>query len=272
MTWKKAVLLLTVVIAVILSIVSVRPSNLAELRESVDLQFASSAKLQFERSFPLRGLALSGSWEGPGSAQVWLVGEGKKYLILDTRSVPEVLEFSSFGTRFESSCYESCEIPSLNSEFLVVVLSGPGVLNIDSLHFAVPLDPTGLASCPQCKKIQQSDTPDHSLLTLVLMLVIAVIGAHSLGHYCKNPATKKVLVLIFLGAFIALGGVFGTAVATPTGAVAVVAKQAASVVAALAVIILFMITAAEAVRHKPVDPPKQDVWKELEEVEEKWEK
>ena len=67
-------------------------------------------------------------------------------------------------------------------------------------------------------------------------------------------------------------GVFGVSVASPTAAVAVATKKAASVLAALAVIVLFTIFGAEMLTSKKPDSPRPDVWKELEEVEEEWEK
>ncbi len=272
MTWKKIVLVLTVVIAVIFGLVSVHPANVTELHESANVHLSASAKIPFKHSFALKGLALSGSWEGSGRAQVWVVGEDKRYLVLDTSHIPEVIEFASFGTPFESACLQSCSIPPLNAEYLLVMLSSPGFLTIDSYHIAVPLEPTGLSACPDCKKIYQASTPSHFPLLLVLLLVISVFGSHVFGHYCESSNRKRISLIVFFGSFLVLGGLFGLSIVDPTGSVVMMVKNTASVAAALCVVALFVLAAAEYVGFRQHSPPKADVWKELEEAEEKWEK
>ena len=269
MTWKKAVLVLSVVIVLILTLIAVRPAEVAELREHTDIRLSHSAKVPFQHSFALKGLALSGSWEGSGSAEVWLIGGEKRYLVLDTKSVPAVLEFSSFGTRFDSACTETCSIPPLQADYLLVILSGPGFLTVDSYHMSIPLEPTGFLSYP--KTVFDLPMPNHALFLISLLIFISVIGAHTLGHYCQNPVTKRIVIMVFLGAFIALGSVFGVTLITPTAAFAVVTKQAVSVFAAFVLIALLVLTAYEIIVHKQPGS-KQDVWKDLEDAEEKWEK
>ena len=273
--WKKAVLVLTIVIAVILGIMTVRPSGVqvSEFREQAHVRLSGSDQIPFHRPCLMKGLSLSGSWEGPGFAQVWLLAENdQKFLVMDTRTLPELLELSSFGTQFEGQCLETCSMTPVLPERLVVLISGPGFLSIDEYHFVVPLSPSGLAPCPNCQKVAQADTPNHSTLLMILLLVISVVGAHALGHMTQNPRTKKILIIIFIGGFVALTSVFGVSMAAPTAAVAVVTKQAASVLAALAVIVMFAIFGAEMLTSKKPDGPRPDVWKELEEVEEEWEK
>ena len=270
MIWKKAVLVLTFIFALILGIVSVYPSGVAELQEPANLRLSASAKVPFKHSFPLKGLAVSGTWEGSGRALVWVVGEGKRYLVLDTDSIPDVLEFSFFGSRFENACVDSCSMPALKAETLMVYVSGPGFLTIDSYNMAVPLDATGLALCPNCQRINQTPAPDHFLLSLVLLLVIAVAGSHVLGHYVESVKKKRVLLLIFLSGFLLLGGVFGLALAAPNSNVVLFAKQTASIISAVFMIVLFGIIGVEILAHKQ-DLSKTDVWKDLEEAEEKWE-
>ena len=275
MMWKKAVLVLTVAIAVILGVMNVYPSSVqvSEFSEKAHVRLSGSDQIPFYHPFLMKGLSLSGSWEGPGFAQVWLLAENnQKFLVMDTRTLPEVLEFSAFGTQFEGQCLETCNMAPVLPEKLVAFISGPGFLSIDEYHFVVPLGPSGLVACPTCKKVVQVDTPNHSSLLMILLLVISVVGAHALGHMTQNPRTKRVLIIIFIGAFVALTGVFGVSVAAPTAAVAVATKKAASVLAALALIVLFAIFGAEMFASKKPDSPRPDVWKELEEVEEEWEK
>jgi hypothetical protein len=272
--WKKAVLVLTIVIAVILGIMTVRPSEVqvSEFSEKAHVRLSGSDQIPFHHPFLMKGLSLSGSWEGPGFAQVWLIAENEqKFLVMDTRTLPEVLEFSAFGTQFEGQCLETCSMTPVLPNRLIVLISGPGFLSIDEYHFVVPLSPSGLAPCPNCRVVHV-DTSKHSALLMILLLVISVVGAHALGHITQNPRAKKVLIIIFIGGFVALTGVFGVSVAAPTAAVAVVTKQAASILAALAVVVMFAIFGAEMLASKKSDGPKPDVWKELEEVEEEWEK
>jgi len=274
--WKKAVLVLTVVIAVILGVMTVNPSsvNVSAFREKAHVRLSGSDQIPFYHSFLIKSLSLSGSWEGPGFAQVWLLAENdQKFLVMDTRTLPEMLELSAFGTQFESECLQTCSLVTpVLPERLIVLISGPGFFSIDEYNFAVQLGPSGLAECPNCMKIAPLNTPHHATLLMILLLVISVIGAHALGHMTQNLRMKRVLIVIFIGSFIALSSVFGVSVAAPTGSVAVATKHAASVLAAIGVIVLFAILGIEMCAPKKPDSPKPSVWKELEEAEEKWEK
>lgn len=272
MMWKKAVIGATIVIAVILSIIAVNPSQVqrTEFVEDAHYRLSETKEISFVRSFALSGFGISGSWEGPGYAQVWLVTEGpERWLVFDTRTLMETVELSAFGASFDGACIESCDMPNVLPTQLFVYISGPGMISIDSFHYAVPLNPSGLA----IKTIQQADTPDHSMLVLILLLVVAVIGSHTMGHFCRNPITKKVLVFVFLGAFLVLGGVFGVSVVAPTAAIAMTAKKAASISAAVSFLILFALIGIEMLQfNKEQSKQPPTVWKDLEEAEESWEK
>ena len=271
--WKKVILLLTIVIAVILGIMNVYPSKVgvSEFSEKAQVRLSASDQVPFYRPFMIKGLALSGSWEGPGFAQVWLISGEKKFLVMDTRNLPEVLELADFGSKFEKVCMQTCNIEPVTPEKLFVLISGPGFLTIDQYHFAIPLSPSGLASCPNCKKVPALDTPNHATLLMILLLVIAVIGAHALDHMTQNPRAKKLLIVLFVVSFITLTSVFGVSVAAPTAPFAVATKKAASFLAAIGVIVLFAILAVEMRAPKPA-APKPNVWKDLEEAEEEWKK
>jgi len=240
MNWKKAIISLTLILAVIIGVMTTRPeTSTPEFSEDANIHLSSSAKILFDSEFALNRLALSGSWEGSGYAQVWLDGDKKDYLVIDTRV---------FGTSFNSACMETCRIPALNPSSLFVHINGPGSLAINNYNFAVPFDPSGMVPCPNCKTIRQSNTPDHFVLLLVLALVITVIGAHSLNHWCRSRTSKRLLIILFLGGFITLGVVFGLAF-TSSAALAAVAKKAVSIFAAMGVITVFIIGAAE-LSHK----------------------
>ncbi|MEM3154602.1 MAG: hypothetical protein QW165_03510 [Candidatus Woesearchaeota archaeon] len=271
MMWKKAVIAATIVFAVVLAVISVNPSKVqrTEFSESAHYRLTETKEIPFVRSFEMSGFGITGAWEGPGYAQVWLVENRDRYLVFDTRLLMETIELSAYGTAFDAVCIETCELPGVKPTELFVLISGPGILSIDMLHYAVPLTPSGLA----VKRVQAKEMPDHSMLVLVLLLLVAVLCSHTVSHFCTNPLTKRVLVFVFLGSFLILGGMFGITVAAPTTAIAATAKKTASVLAALAFLVVFVLIAIEmlvASRSRP--PGLPNVWKELEEAEEGWEK
>jgi len=271
MMWKKAVLVATVVIAVTIGILSVKPAQVqvTEFTENAHVRTSESMEIPFTKKFSITGFGVSGSWEGPGFAQVWLFSGKRQYLVMDTRVLPKMIELSAFGTSFDASCIDSCSLSPLEPTKLFIIVSGPGMLSIDHYHFVVPMEPTGLA----IGKVKQSDTPDHSLLLVVLLLAVSVFGAHLCSHWCKSSIAKKALIGVFLGGFLILGGMFGVTVAAPTAAFAVTAKKAASVFAALAILILFIMMALELlISNKDSGQSKPDVWKDLEEAEEQLER
>jgi hypothetical protein len=263
MTWKKAVLVLTAVMAVALIIVAFRPpgGSATDVREEANLQIRSSGHIPYTQAFPLKGFALSGNWKGTGVAQVWIVTEGIEYLVLDTRNLK--------SDKFAEFCLDSCDIPVSFAESLIVIVSD-GVLSIDTYDLKAVSGPTGLALCPNCKRIIQRNTPDHFLLLTILLLVISVVGAHALGHCCKRHLSKKVLFVLFLAGFAMLGGLFAAYVGAPDS-VAAVARKAGSVFAALGVVTLFTIGGIE-MRRPANDPekPESNIWKDLERAEEEW--
>ena len=274
MMWKKVVLAASIVLVIILTIISVKPSGVqvTEFSEKADIRATESTEIPFLKSFPMNGFAVSGSWEGPGFAQVWLEGENHNYLVMDTRTLPKVIELSGLGSGFEAACIDSCKFPEFTPDNLVLLVSGPGVISIDAYHFAVPSTATGLSFCADCKKVDQPETPNHSLLALVFLLLIAVVGSHVLGHICRTPQTKSTALIIFLCSFVALGVVFGVSVAAPTTAIAVTTEKAASVFAAFGMLLLTVIGAIEVLSGKNENPPMPNVWNDLEDAEEEWQK
>ncbi len=246
---RKALLIIAVVLSALLVVMSVKPSNVNELNKPVHMSLSSSTSLDLNHDFRISGMALSGSWEGPGFAQVWLIAkEGEKFMLFDTRNLPRVLELS-LGTPFEKACAETCNIPPVLAESLLVIISGPGVLNIDSYHFTVSSMATGLMVCPGCKKAKMPSTPDHSVLLLVVMLLIGLFGSHTLHHCCRNPIVSRFLILVFFSSFLMLAGVFGKSLLSPTGMVTGNFNMAASVFAAFGVLALMIIGVVEILNH-----------------------
>lgn len=276
MNWKHVVLVVALIFALVIGLNSVQPGfvQVTEFTESANIKLGDSAFIPFSRDFEISGLALSGYWEGPGYAQVFLSDGETRLLVFDTRNLLGTIEFESFGSRFNAACMETCSFSPLKPKELVALVHGPGFLTIDSYHYSVPLSPSGLASCPNCKKVRQPVLPNHSLLVLIILLLGSVFGSHTLSHVCGSPHTKRLLLIVFLVGFLSLAGIFGSSVAAPTSAFAVGTKHAASIVAAFGVIILFVIAGIEMIVRKkevPSDPDTR-IWSELEEAEEKWEK
>lgn len=270
--WKRAVLFIAVVLAVVLGAMAFPDSYVTFLDKSVSLTVASSSSLPHPE-FAINGLALSGRWEGPGFAEVFVMVNGQRFLVMDTRQMPSVVELADFGTPFEVACIETCAMPTSRIDSMFVVLHGPGVLSISKYHYRVPSSPAGLVFCPNCKTAKEPVTPDHSLLLPVILLLLAVVGSHVAGHVCKKGSAKRVALWIFLGSFVVLGGVFGLSVVAPTAAFAVTAKMTASVLAALGVVGLLGVVAFEvlSVHNKEgILEKEHDVWRELEEAEDAW--
>jgi len=256
--WKKAVMIATVVIAIIISFVSL--TSRAGVTGNFNMQVYGTEKIPFSVQ-GVDSVKFSGSWSGSGSAQVWLVTEDSQYLAFDTRSLP---------ASFSDVCVETCDMPTSNVMYLSVYTKD-GTLTLSEYSADTSSNPSGLAACPNCKSVRTSNSPDHSILLLSLVLTIAIFGSHSLHHCCKRKLSKKVLVVLFVGAFLTMGGVFGVSLTAPSGA-AVIAKQAASVFAALALLVIFVIAAIELRASEKTSPINSSVWEKLEEAEEEWSK
>lgn len=224
-----------------------------------DKKISSSEKFILETQ-DLKSLKISGSFVGSGSAQVWLVTDTDQYLAIDTRLL---------STKFENICAETCDLSSVNSNYLSVYIED-GVLSLNEYKIKASSNPSGLASCPGCKKVKNNNLPDHYILLLTLLLAIGIFGSHSLHHCCKNSLSKKVLIGLFIGGFIMIMAVFGISLTAPAGA-AFIAKRAASVFAAIALMTIFVIAGFELNQiGKKSGPINPNVWAELEEAEEEW--
>jgi len=254
MIWKKIVLAASCIMAVILSLIAFTHNN--EVREYVDVHLTHSQDLPFDHPYPINGMSLSGSWKGNGYAQAWLLADDKQYLILDTGKATT--------SSFREACAESCRTQPVNPKRIHIEIFGDGELFIDEYQLNTASDALGLALCPTCKKVTQEQAPDHSLFLLVLLLLLAIIGAHVMSHCCSKPLVKLAITAIYIVSFLLLTTVFGVSVAAPTTQIAQVAKETASIFSALGVIILFALTAVELglldgwTNTHPIDP--EDEW------------
>lgn len=256
---KKAVVIVSVALVLALSVLSVRSAM--EFSEPVRLQFMSSSRVPV-RYDAVNGLSLSGWWEGPGFAQVWLEGEGKQYLVVDTRRLTGTVEFAGFGARFEQECVQSCDVPVFRPGELAVFVSAPGVLSLDEVRVRVPEKPQGMMVAPV-------DGPNHSFVLLGVLLLVGIVGAHWVSRHAERSWVKRVLAGVFTVLFLSLLGVLGASFASPTSGVVAVAKGSASVMAALGLIALLVLGVLEIHAKKKylVSIPSPDVWDELEEAE-----
>ncbi len=136
------------------------------------------------------------------------------------------------------------------------------ILAIISLTSKIEMNSSlGMALCPDCKLVQQNQDPDHSLLVIAVLLAAAVIGSHTVRHFCQHKKAKFALLAIFTLSFAILIGMFGVTVTAPTSAFAVVAKRTASVMAALGVLAVFFIIAVEfGLKQQVIRPYEDDEW------------
>ena len=269
MRWRLIFLCLALVFSICLIVVSVQPSFIpvTGLKEPVHIRLSESSYVPFYRDFDISGLSISGFWEGPGRAQVWLLRDKKQILVFDTRVLLSSLDFSGFGTRFDNICVDSCRFSPFKPKELFILVSGPGFLTIDEYNYAVPFSATGMAS----RNVQQVGPPDHRLILLIFLILIFVFGAHSVSKVCKRPKIKIAVAGLFILSFIVLSSIFGLSLFSPTSAFTLGARRVASIISAMGVITLFVIAGIEMYfSQKNIKSDKSGVWKELEEAEDEW--
>lgn len=241
----------TIVMAIFLTIASLS-NQFGEIVEEPNLQLTGSSILPLTPRMT-DGFAVTGHWEGEGYANIWFESDTVEALAFDTRKI-------IFG-KFDSACIDSCSIPESTSSKLKVEIEGDGLLTLEKLHFATPQNPIGMALCPNCKKVAQTNEPDHSLLVIILLLTISFIGSHTLKHYCKSKTAKYSLLGVFVLTFIIFAALFSITVSAPTSAIAITAKRTASIFSAIGIIALFATITIEVVK-KSQEPPEweQDIW------------
>jgi len=249
MSWKTALVIIAIVISVIIGVISVTPYQVSQFSDGVQLKIISSSVIPLNYDFLITGMAMSGSWEGPGYARIFLESEDEQYLVFDTRKIEGVLEFS-MGTRFDFVCVDSCLTNPLKPKQLLVYLSAPGVLTIDRYHFTIPNHPTAFAICEGCSTVKTPTAPEHFMFVLALLLLVGIIGSHTLQHCCKPPIVRRMLAIVFLISFVLLGGVFGTSLVNPSSALVLNIQMVASVFAAFGVLTLLVIAGVELLSHR----------------------
>ena len=264
MNARKPILIAATLMVVIMGLLSFKPADqFTDVTERTNLRITQTMELPFNQPFTVSGLAVSGNWMGPGFAQIWLVGQGEKKLVLDTDNLEQ--------PHFEMACDESCKVNPIVPEKILLVVT-EGQLSLYDVHYAVPFEPAGMALCPNCRKVSQKGTPDHGVFMIVILLFISVVASQALTNSCTTQGRRRTVTGILVVSFLVLTTVFGVSVAAPTSELATTAKQGASIVAALGVLALFSIGIIEIRKRDPPFDPQSKIWNALEEAEDEWER
>ncbi len=125
--------------------------------------------------------------------------------------------------------------------------------------------PTGFS----IKQVAVYSEPKHSFILPGILLLIVIIGSHSLSHCCKHDILKKYLTVSLVVSLILLAGVFGFSVFSPTGQVAMATQRISSILAAVGILFIFIIGSFELLISQKND---KDAHKWDEDAEEKWDK
>jgi hypothetical protein len=120
--------------------------------------------------------------------------------------------------------------------------------------------PTGLSSpCPNCRQVAEQSEPNHAYILPAILLLIAIVSAHTLSHLSAKITIKKCLTFATIAAVLLLAVVFGLSFASPTGASTMAVQRLSSIIAALGVIGIFLIGAYEIISH---NEDKEHEWNE----------
>ena len=156
MIWRKYILISATLMTLILAALVFGPgARIEDMKEPANILATTPLEIPFHHPFTINGLSATGSWQGKGFGQVWLVGNGKKHLLLDTD------QLEPGQKHFENLCEETCSISPTSADRLVILVTG-GALTIKEFTLAVPMEPAGMAYCPDCKRVSQKQAPDHS--------------------------------------------------------------------------------------------------------------
>ena len=237
------------------------------LYKPINRVVGESSIIPLNEKASLSKFAVSGRWNGPGTARVFLLDGKETRLVADTSKLAPNLN----SVYLSDVCVETCEVSGVVPEAIAVQIIGKGNLAIDGYTFTTESNVAGLASCPECKKVNAVQTPDHGIFLISILLLIGIIGSHRFTHHAVNSMKKKVMTGFFITGFMSLTALFIFSIFNPHGVVAVVTRYAASVFAAGGVLTLFVIGGFEIVREKEGHEAEAAVWKELEHEEEEWE-
>lgn len=117
--------------------------------------------------------------------------------------------------------------------------------------------PTGM----EVRTVSKATEPQHSFLLPAILLLIAIVGAHTLSNCCKHQYLRKYYIGGLIGSSILLAGVFALSVFS-TPEVAATTQRLSSIVAAMGVLFVFAIGSFEFLWP---GKDKKHAWKE-----EKW--
>jgi len=110
---------------------------------------------------------------------------------------------------------------------------------------------TGLSSqCPDCKEISGQTDPNHTYILPIALLLVAIVGAHSLSHLSSKITVKRCLMFAMVVSALLFAVVFGFSIVSPTGAATLTVQRLSSIIAAFSVIGIFIIGAYEIISHQ----------------------
>lgn len=231
---EKNILILSFLIAAATILVAGLPSQgiVVPVDELVSSQFKLPVNGQ------ISGAAVSGEWDGKGSAKVWLEGDNGRILVLNTADLRK--------PDFDDYCDNSCTVENLKVNNLVVESSGANIY-IKNLELVVPAAPQSWASCPGCKKVALSGLPNHNILAITVMILLLIVSAHVMRSVCKNNVCKRGSLSVFMSGAGVLLALFSVSFVSPEGAFGAFVQYTTSILAAVGVIALFAFGAVELV-------------------------
>ena len=244
MSGKTLIVVAAVIMAVLLSINGARLSS-TTIYKPINRIVAESSIVALQEHSTLSRFAISGQWEGPGSARVFLLDGKQSRLVADTSKLGNMN-----AVHLSEVCVETCDFSGVIPKAIAVQIKGKGSLAIEGYTFNTESNVAGLASCSDCKKIEAVQTPDHAIFLISVLLLITIIGSHRLNHHSTRPMKKRAMAGVFIAGFVSLTALFGFSIFHPDGSIAVLTRYAASIFAAGGVLTLFIMGAFESVKEK----------------------
>lgn len=119
------------------------------------------------------------------------------------------------------------------------------------------LPPTGM----EVRTVSRTIEPQHAFLLPGVLLLIAIIGAHTLSHCCRHAYLRKYYIGGLVGSSILLAGVFALGVFS-TPEITAATQRISSILAAIGVLFVFAVGSFEFLWP---GKDKKHAWKE-----EKW--
>src|SRR3989344_4381776 len=102
--------------------------------------FSESAVISVAEQASFTSFAVTGTWEGRGSAKIFLFDGKKTWLVADTSSIAPNL----MSVHLSEVCDETCDLPGIKPVSVAVEIVGTGKLTLDSYSFNTDTNAAGL--------------------------------------------------------------------------------------------------------------------------------